>query len=639
MSNQEELRLNKLRSLALLDSEPDEFFDAITNVASTILNSPISLISLIDEERQWFKSKQGIDVDETRRDISFCTHAVDTGEQLIIENALDDERFSQNPLVINSPNIRFYVGIPIKSIEGYSLGTLCVIDNKPRKPTQRELEALNDLAQLATKEIQFRERMLEAETSINISESKFKSLFDSAAIGIAMIWPAGAWSEVNDELCRIVGYSRSELLTLTFQDITYPEDLDKDLNLLDQLVTGKIDRYQLEKRYIKKSGEVVWTELTVTKHITSNGEIDYFISIIKDIQSAKETEAALAALRKTLEEKVNLRTEELKQANISLLNSYQEKVASEQQLRDVELELRTILDNANDAYVCITADGDVKAWNKQAEQIFGWSEDEVIGLKLDKLIIPPELQDAHLKGLKRFAEHKQSDMMGKRIELEALRKDGLLIPVELQINVLEIKGQTLFTSFLRDITDRKQLENLLKNEARNDPLTGLPNRRKLEEVLPIAIHRAGANQANLSLLFVDLDGFKSINDNHGHNVGDMLLREVANRIDKCTRQSDTVVRYAGDEFVIILEGVKKQEDTQKIAEKILHEISRPAQFGNIHITITVSIGIAWYSFHNGQQILPGELITLADKAMYSAKQKGKNGIFTVETKIVNPSSV
>lgn len=631
MSNQEELRLSKLRSLALLDSEPDDFFDAITNIASTILNSQISLISLVDEDRQWFKSKHGIDANETPRDISFCTHAVESGEQLIIENALDDERFSQNPLVTSTPNIRFYAGIPIKSLEGYSLGTLCVIDSKPRKPTERELEALNDLAQLATKEIQFRERMLEAQASIIISENKFKNFFDHAAIGIAMVRPNGAWSEVNDELCRIVGYSRSELLNLTFQDITYPEDLETDLNHLDQLVTGKIDRYQLEKRYIKKDGDIVWIELTVTKQITSKGDTDYFIAVIKDIQSAKETEEALTNLRKTLEEKVSLRTQELKEAHKSLLNSYQEKVASEQQLQDVELELRTILDNANDAYVCMNADGVVKAWNKQAEYIFGWLEDEAVGRKLDKLIIPPEFQEAHQKGLKRFAQQKQSDMMGKRIELEALRKDGLRIPVELQVNVLEINRQTLFTSFLRDITDRKQLENLLKNEARNDPLTGLPNRRKLEEVLPIAIHRAEANQANLSLLFVDLDGFKAINDNHGHHVGDMLLREVANRIDKSTRQSDTVVRYAGDEFIIILEGVKKQADTKRIAEKILHEISSPAQFGNIHITITVSIGIAWYSFEDEQKILPAELIRLADQAMYAAKQGGKNGIFTVET--------
>jgi len=631
MISREQLRIQKLHSLGLLDSEPEDFFDTITRVASVILDTPISLISLVDEHRQWFKSKHGIDAAETARDISFCTHAVESDEQLIVENALNDARFAQNPLVVNTPNIRFYAGIPIRSLDGYALGTLCVIDNEPKTPTAKELAALKDLAHLATRELQFRERMLEAKRSIQSSESKFKTLFENAAIGISMIKPNGSWLEVNEELCRIVGYSKQALSTLTFQDITFHEDLSTDLNLLDQLVAGKLDRYQLEKRYVKQSGEPVWVELTVTKQLTANGELDYFVAIVKDIQSAKETEAALALLRKTLEEKVSQRTAELKQANKSMLAAYQEKIASEQLLQNAELELRTILDNANDAYVCMDADGVVKAWNKQAEHIFGWADEEAIGRKLDKLIIPNELQQAHQAGMRRFALEKQSDMMGKRIELEGMRKDGVRIPIELQVNVLEINEQILFTSFLRDITDRKQLESLLKNEARNDPLTGLPNRRKLEEILPVAVQRARANQTMLSILFVDLDGFKLINDTYGHNVGDMLLREVANRIDKSTRQSDTVARYAGDEFIIVLEGVSQVADTNRIAEKILHAISEPFHFNQITLNITVSIGIACYGSESSKETQPAELIRQADKAMYTAKRNGKNGVFMVET--------
>jgi len=631
MVTHEQLRIQKLHSLGLLDSAPEDFFDTITRVASVILDVPISLISLVDENRQWFKSKQGLDAQETARDISFCTHAVDSGQQLIVENALTDERFSQNPLVLNAPNIRFYAGIPIKSLEGYALGTLCVIDDEPKTPTEKELAALNDLAHLATRELQFRERMLEAKRSIASSESKFKTLFENAAIGISMVRPNGRWLEVNEEMCHIVGYSKQELAELTFQDITFSEDLSTDLNLLDQLVAGRVDRYQLEKRYVKKEGAVVWVELTVTKQLTATGDLDYFVAIVKDIQSAKETEAALNALRKTLEEKVGQRTEELKLANQSLLTAYQEKIASEQLLQNAELELRTILDNANDAYVCMDADGIVKAWNKQAEHIFGWADEEAIGRRLDKLIIPNELQQAHQAGMRRFALEKTSEMMGKRIELDGMRKDGTRIPIELQVNVLEINAHTLFTSFLRDITDRKQLESLLKNEARNDPLTGLPNRRKLEEILPIAVQRAKANQTALSILFVDLDGFKLINDTYGHNVGDMLLREVANRIDKSTRQSDTVARYAGDEFIIVLEGISHVSVTTRIAEKILQTISEPFHFNQIVLNVTVSIGIAYYTSENSQETQASELIRQADKAMYTAKKNGKNGVFMVET--------
>lgn len=626
----EKLRLEKLRSLGLLDSDPDEFFDCITRVASTILGTEISVISLIDEDRQWFKSKHGIELSETPRDISFCTHAVSSGTELIVEDATNDARFLSNPLVVNAPNIRFYAGIPIKSIQGYSLGTLCVIGCKPKRPNASELKALSDLAQLATKEIQFRERMLSAQDTIDHAQGKFQSVFENAGAGIALVKPSGPWLQVNDELCKILDYTRDELLGLTFQDITYPGDLHKELQLQEQLLENKIDRYQLEKRYIRKDGSLVWVELTVTKQMTERNEIDYLIAIINDINVAKETEFALDALRKTLEEKVSQRTDELKQVNQSLSRAYQEKSKSEQELQNKELELRTILTNANEAYICMDAEGYITAWNKQAEHTFGWLEQEAIGQKLEKLIIPLELRHAHQSGMSRYLQEKNSRVVGSRIELEALRKDGIRIPVELQVNALEINGQVLFTSFLRDITERKQLENLLKSEARNDPLTGLANRRILEELLPVAFQNAKSHQTYLALVFIDLDGFKLINDTHGHQAGDQLLREVANRINRCTRTSDTVVRYAGDEFVIVLENLKNKEDTNRISANIQKMIAEPVQIGDQQLNITLSIGIAYYGGLQPQQIEPLELIRRADKAMYTAKKNGKNGTVIID---------
>lgn len=630
MTIDEKLRIKKLRSLGLLDSDPDAFFDHITRVASTIAGTPISLISLVDEDRQWFKSKHGLDVTQTSRDISFCTHAVESGERLIIEDARLDDQFCRNPLVVHAPNIRFYAGIPIKSMEGFALGTLCVIGHQPKCLTEAELAALDDLAQLATKEIQFRERMLLAQYTIDHTQSKFQNIVKNAGVGIALVKPAGIWLEVNDALCKIVGYPREELLGLTFQDITHPDDLNTDLGLLDQLIKDRIQRYQLEKRYIRKDGTPVWIELTVTKQVSVQGEIEYFISIIKDIQLAKETEFALHALRKTLEEKVQYRTEELMTANQSLLKAYEEKIQAAQALQDKELELRTILANANDAYICMDTQGLITAWNKQAEHTFGWLEEEVIGRKLEHLIIPPEMQAAHHNGMQRYLQEKNSRLLGNRIELEGVRKDGTRIPIELQVNALHINDQLLFTSFLRDITERKQLESLLKNEARNDPLTGLANRRTLEELLPVAFQRAKINQTYLALLFIDLDGFKQINDTHGHQVGDLLLKEVAKRIHQCTRLSDTVVRYAGDEFVIILENLKQKEDTRRISDNILKVIAEPLHLEAMVLNITLSIGITYYGGADVQPMEPLELIRRADTAMYVAKKNGKNGVFVID---------
>jgi diguanylate cyclase (GGDEF)-like protein/PAS domain S-box-containing protein len=397
------------------------------------------------------------------------------------------------------------------------------------------------------------------------------------------------------------------------------------------LITGKIDRYQLEKRYIRKDGSSVWTGFTVTKQFTETGEIDYFLSTIQDIQSEKETELALNALRKTLEDKVHLRTQELRHANQSLSKAYQEKIHSEQALQNKELELRTILDNANEAYICMDSAGLVTAWNKQAEHTFGWLEQEAIGRRLEKLIIPPESQAAHHAGMHLCLSENKSRTLANRIELEAVRKDGIRIPIELQVNALEINEQVLFTFFLRDITERKQLENLLKNEARNDPLTGLANRRKLEEILPIAFQRARSNRVYLALVFIDLDEFKLINDTHGHQAGDQLLKEVASRIHQCTRTSDTVVRYAGDEFVIVLENLKSKNDTNRISANIQNMMAEPVQIGDTQLNITLSIGIAYYGGPEPQQVEPLELIRLADKAMYTAKKNGKNATVIIDS--------
>lgn len=149
----EKLRLQTLHALNLLDTSPDEHFDRITRLAKRIFNVPIALVSLVDTDRQWFKSKQGLDVDETPRDISFCGHAIIEDDIFIVSDTLRDERFADNPLVTERPNIRFYAGYPLKVLNGFKLGTLCLIDQKPREFNEEDKKLLRDLAQLAEQEL------------------------------------------------------------------------------------------------------------------------------------------------------------------------------------------------------------------------------------------------------------------------------------------------------------------------------------------------------------------------------------------------------------------------------------------------------------------------------------------------------
>lgn len=157
MNNQEKARLENLHDYQVLDSEPEEAFDRITRVAKSALRVPIALVSLVDKDRQWFKSRQGLETTETPRDFSFCTHAIRKRDPFIINDALTDERFRNSPLVTGEPNIRFYAGIPLTTPKGHNIGTLCAIDTAPRELSPVELEILQDLARLVVDELELRQ--------------------------------------------------------------------------------------------------------------------------------------------------------------------------------------------------------------------------------------------------------------------------------------------------------------------------------------------------------------------------------------------------------------------------------------------------------------------------------------------------
>jgi len=149
----EETRLHYLRSLKILDTPAEERFDRLTRLAKRLFNVPIAMVSLIDENRQWFKSSIGMGVNETPRENSFCSKAIEGEDILVVTDAAKDVRFADNPLVVNEPFVRFYAGCPLRYLDGSKLGTLCVIDSRPRSVSQDDLDAFKDLAELVEREL------------------------------------------------------------------------------------------------------------------------------------------------------------------------------------------------------------------------------------------------------------------------------------------------------------------------------------------------------------------------------------------------------------------------------------------------------------------------------------------------------
>jgi GAF domain-containing protein len=160
-------RVAALEKYAILDTDPEEAFDDLTLLASFVCKTPIALISLIDEDRQWFKSRVGISVSETSRDIAFCSNAILQQDVFIVPDALADERFRENPLVVSEPHIRFYAGAPLINDDGYALGTLCVIDQKPRELAADEKEALKSLSRLVLAQLEFRKNLMLLKEALN----------------------------------------------------------------------------------------------------------------------------------------------------------------------------------------------------------------------------------------------------------------------------------------------------------------------------------------------------------------------------------------------------------------------------------------------------------------------------------------
>ncbi len=235
-----------------------------------------------------------------------------------------------------------------------------------------------------------------------------------------------------------------------------------------------------------------------------------------------------------------------------------QRVLTEKALQESEKLFRTVVESSKDAMVAINRQGRITLFNSGAEQIFGRTKAELLHAPVEELM-PYRYRTSHRPAVKNFfAESGASQIMGKTLELEARRGNGQAFPIELSLSSAEVGGERLVLAVIRDITERKLFEQQLIHQATVDDLTGLPNRSLILDRLQQALAGLRRRRGQLAVLLLDLDKFKDVNDSLGHNGGNSLLREVALRLSAAVRQSDTVGRLYGDEFVILLSDVKER---------------------------------------------------------------------------------
>ncbi len=321
-------RLAALHHYDILDTEAEAEFDDFTRLAAQICGVPMALISLVDRDRQWFKSRFGFDATEGARDVSFCGHAILGREVFEVSDAAHDERFFDNPAVTGDPNLRFYAGAPLLTRNGSAIGTLCVFDSKPRTLTGEQIQALEALSRQVIRQLDLR-RLVRREKDLNrelARQSDFqKLLFDSAMAGVASTTPAGLITTVNPAFVRLVGYPAAELIQQRNIRVLH---LDEELQARARELTAQLERSvepgesiylssamgipeMREWTYRRKDGSHVSVLVSTSPLHDPHGALTGFVVMAWDITERKKVREEIVRLNADLERRVNLRTAEL----------------------------------------------------------------------------------------------------------------------------------------------------------------------------------------------------------------------------------------------------------------------------------------------------------------------------------------
>jgi diguanylate cyclase (GGDEF)-like protein/PAS domain S-box-containing protein len=407
------------------------------------------------------------------------------------------------------------------------------------------------------------------EQNLKESELKYRVLTDSSLTGI-FIHQNNKYVYVNEQFARMHGYHPQELIGKNCMMLMHPEDKQKVRQHLKEVMLRECDSYRGEIRSLKKHGGTIWCQMIVTN-------IEY------------RKKPALMGNVIDLTERKNMET-------------------------DLSLKAK-MLDEATDSILVHDEDRNIIYVNDVATKLCGYSMAEMMNMKMEKLIVPEQrwIFTSQLPDL--FEQGRLT------IQVDIINKDGYILTTEMHSRVIELKDKKMVINIAHDITARQKAEEELLAMATHDLLTGLPNRGLLNDRMNMALASAERNKNEMAVMMLDLDRFKNVNDKLGHDVGDSLLKETAERLAGLLRRSDTIARLGGDEFFVLLPEIKSVDDASVIATKVVHAFRRPFVIGHHSIGITASVGVAVYPYDGTNS---DTLTRNADKAMYAAKDKGKN---------------
>ena len=440
-------------------------------------------------------------------------------------------------------------------------------------------------------------------------EDNLRLIHDNAPIGMAIVSLDGSWINVNNKLCDIVGYSKEELENLTIQDVTYKEDLEIDVDSRAKLLSGKLQSYQIEKRYVNKNDKLIWIITNVSLVRGKEDKPLYYISQVQDINDRKQNEAIISGL--------------------SSMNGMLQLCHESTEAYPI------ICHTANEIFNGIS--GGLAIFNKLM------NKQERVGCWGDNPLLSPLFKSddcwAFRSGNIYIVNDPNKDVVCRHFDTPP-SGGYICLPLIVQSQMLGMlnftapKGQTIthyqqqvienFREVIKLSLANIQLNEALSEQAVRDPLTGLLNRRYLYEYLPQMLQNAIKTKHAFCVCMLDIDFFKHINDQHGHDAGDEVLKYIGTLLKNNTRESDIACRFGGEEFVIVLLGSDLNHAKSQM-EHIRTEVKSAQIYSQNHLLppITISIGIAEAPQH-GDSI--NEILRVADAALYAAKEAGRDRV-------------
>ncbi|MEO9077825.1 MAG: diguanylate cyclase [Rhodanobacter sp.] len=546
----EKRRLARLHELAVLDTDAEPLFDALTRAAALATGKPIALISLVDADRQWFKSRVGLPVGviETPRESAFCAHTILDSELLEVADTQQDPRFADNPLVTGALDIRFYAGAPITLKDGSRLGSLCVMDCKPGALDETQRQTIQALAQAAAEALELRRYALEEHAALERDAEALRLQMKAGRLLQQKLSASEAFLERTGQLAGVGGWEFDlTTRTLFLSDETcrihdlppgYQPDLGEAMNFYAEearrLVRQAVDKavadhedWDLQLSLITAKGREKWVRTVGTVEYDEDGQPRCLTGALQDVTLRARAVVALEAS--------DQRFRKLFQYSLGLIYTHDRE-------------------------------GLLLSVNPSVAKALGYPVDEMIGRSFTDFI-RVELHERFRDYLLRIIDHGSDAGLQ-----EVVAKDGGLHMWQYH-NVLDDDGDEPYVlAHAQDVTDRQHHENKLREWSVRDTLTGCFNRRYLTELsVETRLERWGC-------IAIDLDHFKQVNDTYGHQRGDEVLVAMARFLSRYVRSHDALIRLGGDEFLILLREVEPGLTDTVVARLDANRAAAPIEF-------------------------------------------------------------